>query len=479
MTKNKKQTQEGITVKKSDDMSEWYTQVVQKAELADYSPVKGFMIIRPNAYAIWQNIQDYFNKVLDNLEVKNAYFPLLIPEAFFKKEAEHAEGFAPELAYVQNSESDGSERLAIRPTSETIMYDSYSKWIRSYRDLPLKINQWCNVLRWEVKQTKPFLRTREFLWQEGHNVFATEKELEQDVDKMIKEYKKLSEDVLAIPVIMGRKSRAETFAGADYTLTIEALMPDGKALQMGTSHKLGQNFAKAFEIKFKDASEKEQLVWQDSWGFSTRLIGALIMVHGDDNGLVVPPKIAKNQIAIVPILFDKTRDKVLKKAKEVSQALKEFNPILDDRDSYSAGWKFNEWELKGIPLRIELGPRDLENKQVTLVRRDNGKKEIVKEKDLAKKSAIILEDIQKSLFTKAKKFLDSKIDSAKDLKTLKAKLKEGKIVKAYMTDDAKIEEAIKEKTGVNARIIETVKTTGKCIETGKPTKTVAYFAKAY
>jgi len=478
MTKSK-QTNEGLTVKKSEDMSEWYTQVVQKAELADYSPIKGFMIIRPNAYAIWQNIQDYFNKILDKLEIKNAYFPLLIPESFFKKEAEHAEGFSPELAYIQNSDEVG-ERLAIRPTSETIMYDSYSKWIRSHRDLPLKINQWCNVLRWEVKQTKPFLRTREFLWQEGHNVFATEKELEQDVDKMIKEYKKLSEEMLAIPVIMGRKSRAETFAGADYTMTIEALMPDGKALQMGTSHKLGQNFAKAFKIKFKDTDEKEQFAWQNSWGFSTRLIGAVIMMHGDDHGLIIPPKIAKNQLVIVPILFDKTRDKVLKKSKEISNTLKRFNPIFDDRDSYSAGWKFNEWELKGIPLRIEVGPRDMENKQVTIVRRDNGKKETVKEKNLVAKVSEILEDIQKSLFDKGNKFLKSRMDSAKTVKELKEKIKEGKIVKVYMADDPEVELTIKDKVdGAMSRIVELSNVEGKCIFTGEKTKTVAYFAKAY
>lgn len=474
-----KANKEGLTVRKSEDMSEWYTQVVQKAELADYSPVKGFMIIRPNAYSIWEGIQNYFNKILDKHKVKNAYFPLLIPESFFRKEAEHAEGFEPELAYVQNSSEEG-ERLAIRPTSETIMYDSYSKWIRSHRDLPLLINQWCNVLRWEVKQTKPFLRTREFLWQEGHNVFATEKELEQDVDKMIKEYKKLAEELLAIPVIMGRKSRAETFAGADYTMAIEALMPDGKALQMGTSHKLGQNFAKAFNIKFKDQNEKEQFAWQNSWGFSTRLIGALIMMHGDDKGLVLPPKIAKNQVAIVPILFDKTKGKTLQKAQEIAKKLSKFNPLLDDRESYSAGWKFNELELKGIPLRIEIGPKDIENKQVMIVRRDNSKKEAVKEKDLAKQIPLLLEDIQKSLFDKANKFLKSHTDSAKNLKELKDKIKEKKIVKAYMQDSLEVEEQIKDKTGgATSRIVETSKKEGKCILTGKPTKTLAYFAKAY
>lgn len=479
MPKNKKQTKEGLTVKKSHDMVEWYTQVVQKAELADYAPVKGFMIIRPNAYSIWEKIQDYFNKVLDKMDVRNAYFPLLIPESFFKKEAQHAKGFAPELAYVKNSDTS-DETLAIRPTSETIMYDSYSKWIRSHRDLPLKINQWCNVLRWEVKQTKPFLRTREFLWQEGHNVFASEEDAESDMITVIREYKKLVETQLAIPVLMGHKSKAETFAGAKTTMTIEALMPDGKALQCGTSHNLGQNFAKTFGIKFKGEDEKKHMAWQTSWGFSTRLIGALVMAHGDDQGLVLPPRIAKNQIVIVPILFDKTSDKVTKKSKQVANALKRFNPILDDRPSYSAGWKFHEWELKGIPIRIEIGPRDISKNQVTLVRRDNGTKEAVKETNLVKKLSETLEDIQKSLFEKSKKFLDSRIDSADSVNQLNNKLKEGKIVKVYMVDSPDVEASIKDKTGgATSRMVETSKVKGTCIETGEKTNTIAYFAKAY
>lgn len=479
MSKDKKQTKEGLTVKKSEDMSEWYTQLVQKAELADYAPVKGFMIIRPNAYAIWEKIQDYFNKVLDQLNVKNAYFPLLIPESFFKKEAQHAKGFAPELAYIKNSDKS-EETLAIRPTSETIMYDSYSKWIRSYRDLPLKINQWCNVLRWEVKQTKPFMRTREFLWQEGHDVFSEEGEAENDMKTIIYEYKKLLETQLAVPVLLGKKSCAETFAGAKTTMTIEALMPDGKALQCGTSHNLGQNFARTFGIKFKGEDEKKHTAWQTSWGFSTRLIGAIIMVHGDDKGLVLPPKIAKNQIVIVPILFDKTKEKVLKKTREISKKLSKFNPILDDRPSYSPGWKFHEWELKGIPIRVEIGPKDLEKNQITLVRRDTGKKETIKEHELVKKINSSLEDIQKSLFKKAKKFLTSRIDSADDIKQLKSKLKEGKIVKVYMVNSADVEAKIKEKTdGATSRIIEISKIEGRCIETGERTNTIAYFSKSY
>ncbi len=474
----KKESIAGITIKKDQDISEWYTEVVQKAELADYAPVKGFMIIRPNAYSIWEKIQDYFNQVLKEKKVDNAYFPLLIPESFFKKEAEHAQGFAPELAYIKNTEE--GEKLVLRPTSETIIYDSYSKWIRSHRDLPLKINQWCNVIRWEVKQPKPFLRTREFLWQEGHCVFADEKTALENQKEMIEEYKKLVEGLLAIPVIIGQKTKSETFAGAKTSFTIEALMPDGKALQCGTSHNLGQNFSKTFNLKFKDKNEKDSYAWQTSWGFSTRLIGALIMVHGDDKGLVLPPKIAKHQLVIIPILFDKTKSEVLKKSKEIATLLKKHNPILDERLDYSPGWKYNEWELKGIPIRIEIGPKDIENKQVVVVHRDSGKKESIKEKDLGKKIPEILDDIQNSLLKKAQKYLKDNITEAKSIKELKQKLKEKKMVKAYMTDDKNIESKIKEQLeGATTRLIEETSKQGVCIQSGKKTNTIAYFAKAY
>ncbi len=469
----------GITVKKQENMPEWYSEVVQKAELADYSTIQGFMVIRPNAYSIWEKIQEYFNNRLEKMQVKNSYFPLLIPESFFKREAEHAQGFAPELAYIQKKE-DG-ERFAIRPTSETIMYDSYSKWIRSWRDLPLRLNQWCNVLRWEVKQTKPFLRTREFLWQEGHNVFETEKEAVEDMMMVIKEYKKLCEEQLAIPVLVGRKSQAEKFPGAITTMTTEALMPDGKALQCGTTHNLGQGFAKVFNIKYLDKNEKQSYPFQTSWGFSTRLIGAVIMTHGDDKGFVLPPKIAKNKAVIVPILIgsEKDKEKVLKKCLEVEKKLSKFGVFVDSREEYNPGWKFNEWELKGIPLRIEIGPKDLEKKQITIVRRDTGKKDFIKEKDISINVGKILEDIQKSLFEKAKKFLDSQIDSASSLAELKTKISQGKIVKAYFTESERVEGEIRDSVGVNSRFVEDVKKPGKCIITGKPVNTLGYFAKNY
>ncbi|MBS3083643.1 proline--tRNA ligase [Candidatus Pacearchaeota archaeon] len=467
----------GLTVKKSENFSEWFTEIIQKAELADYSPVRGFMIIRPRAYALWENIQNQFNKVLREKGVLNAYFPLLIPDSFFKKEAEHAEGFAPELAYIE--QKDDGVKLAIRPTSETIMYDSYSKWIRSYRDLPLKLNQWCNVVRWEVKQTKPFLRTREFLWQEGHCAFATENEAIENMNEMVRAYQEIAEGLLAIPVIVGSKSKMEKFAGAVTTLTTEAIMSDGKALQMGTSHNLGQNFAKAFNVMYKDKNEKDQYVWQTSWGFSTRLIGALIMVHGDDKGLVIPPKLASNKIVIVPILFEDSKDKVLAYCRNIASKLSEFGVFVDDREGYSAGWKFSEWELKGVPLRIEVGPKDLEKKQVVIVRRDNGFKEIISDKEIIKTVSSSLETMQKDMYLKARKNFDSKIDSARDVKQLIKKLDEGKMVKVFMVDDKEIEQKLKEQTGAASRIVEEEREEGVCIISGKKTKTIAYVARNY
>ncbi len=467
----------GISVKKNENFVDWYSELLLKAELADYAPTRGFMIIRPRAYAIWENIQKNFDFTLKEKGVQNAYFPLLIPDSFFKKEAKHAEGFAPELAYIE--QKDEEQRLAIRPTSETIMYDSYSKWIRSWRDLPLKLNQWCNVLRWEVKQTKPFVRTREFLWQEGHCAFATENEAIDNMNEMMGSYQKLVEELLAIPVIIGCKSKMEKFAGAVTTLTLEALMPDGKALQMGTSHNLGQGFAKAFDVKYRDRNENDNFVWQTSWGFSTRLIGALAMVHGDDKGLVIPPKIALNKAVIVPILFEDSKKKVLDKCSEIKKKLSDFECLLDDRDEYSPGWKFSDWEMKGIPLRIEVGPKDLDKKQVVIVRRDNGKKEIVSEKDVVKRVQEILEEIQKNLYLKAREFLDSRIDSARDLIQLGKKLDEGKIVKVFMKDDIKIEEKLKEKTRACSRIVEEQAVEGVCIVSGEKTKTIAYVARNY
>ncbi|MCR4335402.1 MAG: proline--tRNA ligase [archaeon] len=474
----------GITVKKDEDFSEWYNQVVQKAQLADYGPVKGFMVIRPHGYALWEAIQNYFNKVMDKHKVSNAYFPLLIPESFFRKEAEHAQGFEPELAWIEKSkgeESKDEERVAIRPTSETIMYDSYAKWIRSWRDLPLRINQWCNVLRWEVKQTKLFLRTREFLWQEGHCVYATKEECDKEVRLFLDAYKKMVEELLAIPVIAGKKTDSEKFAGALYTTTIEALMPDGKSLQMGTSHNLGQGFAKSFGLKFLDEESKEQLPWQSSWGFSTRLIGSIVMVHGDDKGVVLPPRIAKQKAVIVPILFDNAKEKVLKKCSEVEKTLSSINAFVDDRENYSPGWKYSDAELKGIPLRLEIGPKDLEKKHVVVVRRDNGKKEFVKEKDIKKRVGEILEEMHSDMFNKAKKFMDANIVEAKNWSEFEKGIKSKKMVSVHFCGDASCEEEIKSETTATSRCIpfDQKKSEGKCVKCEKPSKEKVLFAKSY
>ena len=473
----------GITVKKEEDFSEWYNQIILKAELADYAPIKGCMVIRPNAYSLWQNIQDYFNRVIFGMGVRNAYFPLLIPESFFKKEAQHAEGFAPELAWIEKKSDECEERLAIRPTSETIMYDSYSKWIRSHRDLPLRINQWCNVMRWEVSQTKLFLRTREFLWQEGHCVYAAEDECSKETLLYLDEYRKLCEDMLAIPVIAGEKTKKERFAGAKQTFTIEALMPDGKALQMGTSHNLGQNFAKSFGISFLDENGNSSHAWQNSWGFSTRLIGALVMVHSDNKGLIMPPRIAHTQIVIVPILFEDTKEKVLKEAGRIASNLKKagLSAFVDSRDNLSAGWKFNEWELKGIPLRVEIGPKDLAKEQAVIARRDTSEKKPVKISSLAHECQKLLEEIQDNLLNRARKFLESSIAEAKTWPEFKDAIVKRKMVFAYHCEEKECEESIKEETTATSRCIPfTPKSKeGLCVKCGSEAKRKVYFAKSY
>src|SRR3989344_4890541 len=470
----------GITVKKNQDFSEWYTQVIQKAELADYSPVKGCMIIRPNAYSIWETIQAYFNERLRKLNVKNAYFPLFVPEEFFKRETEHAKGFTPEVAWIANKDESG-QRLAIRPTSETIIYDSYSKWIRSWRDLPLRLNQWCNIIRWETKATRLFLRTREFLWQEGHCVYETIEECDKETLLILDEYENLCKELLAIPVIKGKKTEKEKFAGALYTTTIEAFMPDGKSLQCGTSHNLGQGFAKSFKISFLGKDEKPKMPWQNSWGISTRLIGAMVMLHGDDKGIVLPPNVALNKCVIVPIIFDKDKDKILKKAKEISKVLSSFNVILDNRDNYNPGFKFNEWELKGIPIRIEIGPKDLKEKQVILVRRDTNEKEKVKFTKLKSRIKELLIEIQNNLYNNAKKYLDSSIIKVKDFSEFKIAINNKKIVETFHCGDSKCEDKIKEVlNGVKATCIPFTKekVKGNCVYCNNPASYKVYFAKS-
>jgi prolyl-tRNA synthetase len=474
-----------ITAKKEADIAEWYAQVCVKAELADYSPVKGCMIIRPNGYAMWKAIQDYFDEHINKATgTRNTYFPLFIPESFFKREAEHAEGFTPEVAWLDKKVTGDGERLAVRPTSETIMYHSFSQWIRSHRDLPLKINQWCNVVRWETEATKLFLRSREFLWQEGHCVYATKDECDKETIHYIRLYEKLCKDILALPVIVGKKTEKEKFKGADYTTTIEAFMPDGKALQCGTSHLLGQRFAKAFNIKFIGKDEKEHLPYQNSWGLSTRLIGATVLTHSDNKGLVLPPAIAENKVVIVPILIAGSQDKVLKHAKDLARSLDELNPIVDERTEYAPGWKFTEWELKGIPIRIEVGPKDIENNQVVMVRRDTSAKEFVKTKDIGKKIKETLASMQKELYEKASKFLTESIVEATAWNAVVRSIENKKIVKVPFCGSIACEDDIKQKTeGITARCIPfddpTPKKGAKCVGCGKAATVNVYFSRAY
>ncbi len=485
MEHNEQKEEIGLTVKKSEDFNEWYNQVVLKADLIDYSSVSGCMVFKPNSYAIWENIQKVFDDKIKKTGHKNCYFPMFIPESLLKKEAEHVEGFSPEVAWVTKAgDTELNERLAIRPTSETVMYESYSKWIRSWRDLPLLLNQWNSVVRWEFKHAKPFLRTREFLWQEGHTAHATKEGAEKEVMQQLFEYVDLIENYMAIPVIAGKKTDKEKFAGADYTTTVEAFMPDGKALQMGTSHLLGQNFAKVFGIKFLDKDEQEKYAWQTSWGLSTRTIGAMIMTHGDDKGLVIPPRLAPTQVVVVPIIFKENKDLILAKAKDIIKRLKlkNYSVELDDRDSYTPGWKFNEWELKGVPLRIEIGPKDLEEDQLIIVRRDTNEKITIKTKDLEKKIDETLNDIQENLLKKAKEYLKSSIVEAKNFDDFVKVIKNKRMAKALFCGETECEDWIKDKTeGATCRCIpfEQKSAKGKCVQCGKEAKFWALFGKGY
>ncbi len=476
----------GVTVKKSEDFSEWYTQVILKSELADYAPIQGCIIFRGYSYTIWEKIQDFFNHRIKETGHRNAYFPLFIPESFLRREAEHFEGFVPEVAWItMGGSSELHERLAIRPTSETIIYSMYAKWIRGWRDLPLKLNQWCNIVRWETKATKPFLRTKEFLWQEGHTAHATKEEAEQEVRDILNIYRELMEEHLAIPVLVGRKTEREKFAGALYTDTLEALMPDGKALQLGTSHNLGQNFSTVFDITFIGEDEEEHHVWQTSWGISTRLIGALVMTHGDDNGLVLPPKLAPYQIVVIPIPYKHIKEEViLNKARRVVKELQKngISVILDDREEYTPGWKFNHWELKGVPLRIEVGPKDVKEGQVVAARRDTLEKVVVKDERLIGTVKKLLTEIQDNLFDRAKRFLNENIRKVETYQEFKRVLdQKGGFIKACWCSDPECEEGIKEETGATIRLIPFQKEEvfSGCVYCGREANKVVYFARAY
>jgi prolyl-tRNA synthetase len=473
---------------KKDNFSEWYTAVVLKAELADYAPVRGCMVIRPYGYRIWENMQSLLDRRFKETGHENAYFPLFIPESFLKKEAEHVKGFSPQVAWVtRGGDEDLTERLAVRPTSEAIICSMYSKWVKSYRDLPVLINQWCNIVRWE-KTTRLFLRTTEFLWQEGHTLHRTQEEAEQEAIKMLNVYVDFVQNDMAIPLLYGRKTESEKFPGALHTYSIEALMPDGQALQAGTSHNLGQFFSKAFDIKYLDDDNTEKYPWGTSWGLTTRMIGALIMTHGDDKGLRLPPRIAPIQVVIVPILFGKDDDKVLTKAKEIYEILRQdYRVYLDNRLEYTPGWKFNEWEMRGVPLRVEIGPKDIQKEQVVFVPRDGSGKKFIQESELKENIDKILKEIQDNLFNSAKQFLNSKISEASTIEEFNKKIGEiPGFIKVFWCESQQCENELIDKTKTTPRCIplenassSTLHASGKCIVCGKETDTMIYYARAY
>jgi prolyl-tRNA synthetase len=469
--------------KKSENFSKWYTDVILKADLADYAPVKGCMVFRPYGFSIWEKIQKILDQKIKEAGVENAYFPLFIPEKFLKKEKEHIKGFSPELAIVTIGGGEKlKERLVIRPTSETIIYQMFSKWIKSWRDLPFSINQWVNIVRWE-KRPRLFLRTTEFLWQEGHTAHANHLEAKKEVERALKMYVDFYRNFLAIDGIFGKKPDIEKFPGALDTFAFEMLMPDGKVLQGCTSHDLGQNFSKVFDIKFTDKKGRKKFVWQTCWGLSTRSIGALIMVHGDDSGLILPPKIAPIQIIIIPIFQGKAIDKkILKECEKIKEVLKDFEVEIDDKKEYSVGWKFNQWELKGVPLRIEFGERELKEKKLTLVRRDGGKKYFFPIKDLNLKVREILEQIQENLFKKSQSFLKENIRQASDFTEFKKMMKEKRgFLKVFWCENEKCARIIKEETKATARCFQLgeKEKKGKCILCKKLAKRKWLFAQAY
>lgn len=460
------------------DFPQWYTDVVLKTKLVDYGPVKGTMVIRPYGYAIWENIQRELDKRFRATGHQNAYFPMLIPESYLKREAEHVEGFAPEVAVVTHAGGEKlAEPLVIRPTSETIIGEMYSKWLQSYRDLPILINQWANVVRWE-KTTRPFLRTSEFLWQEGHTVHATEEEAMEETMKMLAVYKEFAETCLAIPVFTGRKTEKEKFAGAVATFGMEAMMHDGKSLQAGTSHYLGQNFAKAFDIQFLDKDGTHKYGYTTSWGVSTRLIGALIMAHGDQRGLVLPPVVAPVQAILIPIAAKK--EGVLEAVAALKERLAAADIRVDsDVSDNSPGWKFNEWEMKGVPLRIELGPRDIEAGKMVLVRRDTHEKI---EADLCNAETVVKEllaKIQKNLYELAKQNKERRVVTATNMDEILAGVENGNFVKAGWCGCRECEDKIKEKTAASSRVIAEGETAETCACCGKKAEKVVYFARAY
>jgi len=488
---------EGITPK-SQDYNKWYTDIITKAELADYGPVKGTMVIRPYGFEIWDRLKNSFDKRFKETGHVNAYFPLFIPKSFLAKEAEHVEGFAKECAVVTHSrlktneagddlvvdlDSRLQEEIIVRPTSETVIWSMYKKWVHSYRDLPILMNQWANVVRWEMR-TRLFLRTSEFLWQEGHTAHETENEALEEAKKMLDIYQEVVQDKMAIPVLTGTKSESEKFAGAEETYCIEAMMGDKKALQAGTSHYLGQNFSKAFDVRFQTKDNKEDFVYATSWGVSTRLIGALIMVHGDDKGLRLPPNIAPIQVVIIPVINkqyneDEFQSYILELITELKA--KKIRYYIDNREQYTVGYKFNEWEMKGVPIRLEVGPRDIANNQAVIARRDTNEKENI---DISKSSHIVsnyLVEIQANLFKQAKQFMDNNTFDVSDYVEFKSKLQNGGFLRCGWDGSIETENKIKEETKATIRCIPFKQNLSgmKCIYSGKPAKFEVIFSKAY
>jgi len=464
----------------NEDFAQWYTDIVKKADLVDYSSVRGCMIIRPYGYAIWENIQKNLDAMFKETGHENVYMPMFIPESLLQKEKDHVEGFAPEVAWVTHGgQNELTERLCVRPTSETLFCDHYSNVIHSYRDLPKLYNQWCSVVRWE-KTTRPFLRTLEFLWQEGHTAHATAEEAQEETIKMLNVYARFCEEFLAIPVIKGQKTDKEKFAGAMATYTIESLMHDGKALQSATSHNFGDGFAKAFNIQYTDKDNKLQYVHQTSWGMSTRIIGAIIMVHGDDDGLVLPPKIAPIQVVIVPI--SQHKEGVLEKAYEIKDRLSKILRVKIDDSDKQPGWKFSEYEMKGVPLRLEIGPKDIEKNQAVLVRRDNREKVFVSLDELETAVPELLDKVQVGLYEKAKNLRDKKTFTAVTMDEFQRIIEETPgFIKAMWCGKRECEDKIKDLTGATSRCVpfEQEKISDKCICCGGEAKHMVYWGKAY
>lgn len=467
-----------------EDFSRWYIDVIKKADLMDYSPVRGCIVFKPDGYEIWEHIQQELDRRFKETGHRNAYFPLFIPESFFQKEKEHVEGFNPELPWVTEAAGEKlEERLAIRPTSETMIGHMYEKWIQSYRDLPVLINQWANVVRWE-KRTLPFLRTSEFLWQEGHTAHENEQEAREETMRMLEIYRDFVENYLAIPVIVGQKTPSEKFAGAVDTYSIEAMMKDGRAVQAGTSHYLGTNFATAFDIKYLNRENVQEYVHTTSWGVSTRLIGSLIMVHGDDRGLALPPKVAPKQVMIIPIGPPKTRDAVVGKADELFAELKKagIRVGIDDRADVRPGWKFNEYEMRGVPVRLEIGPRDMENGVCVLVSRISGEKKVIEQAKLVEEVQAMLDQVHQEMYERAKAFREEHFYSVDTLEEMKASIEEkrGFTLAGWCGSEA-CERHVKDETGATSRNIpfkpEVVKT--KCLVCGEPAQHTVVFARAY